>query len=97
MGWSRSLVNNCSTLAVGVRTLNIRRTQHCLADPVGKSLLGAQALLARRAHWTLSITALLVFGFGSTRMAREYRLLSDLYEAGLPVPRPVAALARDIS
>ena len=34
------------------------------------------------------------FGFGSTRMAREYRLLSDLYEAGLPVPRPVAALAQ---
>ena len=34
------------------------------------------------------------FWFRATRMAREYRLLSDLYEAGLPVPRPVAALAQ---
>ena len=34
------------------------------------------------------------FGFGSTRMVREYRLLCDLHEADLPVPRPVAALAQ---
>ena len=34
------------------------------------------------------------FGFGSTRMAREYRLLANLFDAGLPVPRPVAALAQ---
>ena len=34
------------------------------------------------------------FGFGATRMSREFRLLRDLYEAGLPVPRPVAALTQ---
>ena len=34
------------------------------------------------------------FGFGSTRMIREYRLIADLYDAGLPVPRPVAALTQ---
>ena len=27
-------------------------------------------------------------------MVREYRLLTDLYRAGLPVPRPVAALVQ---
>ena len=33
-------------------------------------------------------------GFARTRMVREYRLLTDLYRAGLPVPRPVAALVQ---
>jgi 3-deoxy-D-manno-octulosonic acid kinase len=33
-------------------------------------------------------------GVSASRSFREYRLLAELYAAGLPVPRPVAALCR---
>ena len=47
---------------------------------------GLVGRLVSRHYWFL--------GFRATRMAREYRLLCDMHQAGLPVPRPVAALAQ---
>ena len=68
--------------------------QHGLASSDGPGLVVAEALLARWFDRSGDIAALLVYGFARTRMVREYRLLTDLYRAGLPVPRPVAALVQ---
>ena len=68
-----------------------RGTVWIIDAPFGPSVLRRY----RRGGWAAKMTAdrYLFFGWSRTRPVREMQLTAALHERGLPVPRPVSALA----